>query len=192
MPSWESTRPPTPLTATVSFRPSRRIDPAASVAVSASSVWIAGAHCGNVDQADRSTHQQADRPPVNGSVSPINVALAFGSLWVSDLDARSVLRVDPRTRRIIGVLPAGRNSGLADRRTRGDLGSGRHRSRPPHRAAALIPALQARDRRSPLAASQEPVAPSLTPSSRRREARSALEHRTITPRRRLGGRRCPS
>jgi virginiamycin B lyase len=80
--------------------------PCGGVAVSASSVWIAGAHCGNViRQIDPRTNRPTGR--VNGSVSPINVALAFGSLWVSDLDARSVLRVDPRTRHIIGILPVG-------------------------------------------------------------------------------------
>ena len=42
---------------------------------------------------------------MNGSASPINVRSRLGSLWVTGLDARSVLRIDPRTRRIIGRLP---------------------------------------------------------------------------------------
>ena len=74
------------------------------VAISKSAVWVAGAHCGSViRQIDPHTNKLAGR--VNGSASPINVGLAFGSLWVTDLDARSVLRIDPRTRRIIGRLP---------------------------------------------------------------------------------------
>ncbi len=78
--------------------------PCGGVAISKSAVWVAGAHCGSViRQIDPHTNKLAGR--VNGSASPINVGLAFGSLWVTDLDARSVLRIDPRTRRIIGRLP---------------------------------------------------------------------------------------
>jgi streptogramin lyase len=80
--------------------------PCGGVAVSEAAVWVASAHCGSViRQIDPRTNRPTGR--VNGSVSPINVGLAFGSLWVSDLDARSVLRVDPRTRQIIGILPVG-------------------------------------------------------------------------------------
>ena len=55
---------------------------------------------------DRPAHEPVTGR-VNGSITPINVGLGFGSLWVSDLDASSVLRVDPHTRRIIGKLPVG-------------------------------------------------------------------------------------
>jgi virginiamycin B lyase len=79
--------------------------PCGGVAVSGAAVWVAGAHCGSViRQIDPRTNRPTGRR-VNGSVSPINVGLAFGSLWVTDLDAKSILRVDPRTRRIIGILP---------------------------------------------------------------------------------------
>jgi YVTN family beta-propeller protein len=79
--------------------------PCGGVAVSEAAVWVAGAHCGSViRQIDPRTNRPTGRR-VNGSVSPINIGLAFGSLWVSDLDARSILRIDPRTRHIIGILP---------------------------------------------------------------------------------------
>ena len=81
--------------------------PCGGVAVSDSCRLGRGRSLRKCHQADRSAHEQADRPPVNGSVSPINIGLAFGSLWVSDLDARSILRIDPRTRQIIGILPVG-------------------------------------------------------------------------------------
>ena len=78
--------------------------PCGGVAVNAVAVWVAGGHCGiGIRQIDPRTNRASGR--VNGSSSPINVGLAFGSLWVSDLDASSILRVDPRTRRIIGILP---------------------------------------------------------------------------------------
>jgi YVTN family beta-propeller protein len=78
--------------------------PCGGVAVTQTAVWVAGAHCGGViRQIDPHTNKPVGR--VNGSVSPINIGLAFGSLWVTDLDARSVLRIDPSTRRIIGILP---------------------------------------------------------------------------------------
>jgi virginiamycin B lyase len=84
----------------------RSNQPCGSVAVSKDAVWVAGAHCGSaITRIDPHTNKPAGK--VAGSVSPINVGLAFGSLWVTDLDARSVLRVDPRTRRIIGILPVG-------------------------------------------------------------------------------------
>jgi virginiamycin B lyase len=80
-------------------------EPCGGVAVSEAAVWVAGAHCGSViRQIDPRTNRPTGRR-VNGSVSPINIGLAFGSLWVSDLDARSILRIDPRTRQIIGILP---------------------------------------------------------------------------------------
>jgi YVTN family beta-propeller protein len=79
--------------------------PCGGVAVSDSTVWVAGAHCGSViRQIDPRTNRPTGRG-VKGSVSPINIGLAFGSLWVSDLDARSILRINPRTRQIVGILP---------------------------------------------------------------------------------------
>jgi YVTN family beta-propeller protein len=79
--------------------------PCGGVAVSEAAVWVAGAHCGSaIRQIDPRTNRPTGRR-INGSVSPINIGLAFGSLWVSD-----PTRVDPRrprTRKIIGILPVG-------------------------------------------------------------------------------------
>jgi YVTN family beta-propeller protein len=82
--------------------------PCAGIAVSQDSAWVAGGHCDNViTRIDLLTNKAAGK--VSGSASPIGVGLAFGSLWVADLDARAVERVDPRTRRIIGSLPVGKS-----------------------------------------------------------------------------------
>jgi hypothetical protein len=42
---------------------------------------------------------------VTGTRSPIG--LGFGSLWVADLDAKAIDRVNPRTRPVVGRLPVG-------------------------------------------------------------------------------------
>jgi hypothetical protein len=44
---------------------------------------------------------------VKGGVTPIGLALGFGSLWVADLDAKALDRVDVRTGRITGHLRVG-------------------------------------------------------------------------------------
>lgn len=82
--------------------------PCAGVAVSQDAVWVASGHCAKVvTRIDPLTNMPAGK--VNGSASPINVGLAFGSLWVTDIDSATVERVDPRTRRIIGSLPVGKS-----------------------------------------------------------------------------------
>ncbi len=35
---------------------------------------------------------------------PVGVAVGFGSVWVADLGARQIVRVNPRTNRIVGRL----------------------------------------------------------------------------------------
>ena len=82
--------------------------PCAGVAVSKDAVWVASGHCAKVvTRIDPLTNMPAGK--VDGSASPINVGLAFGSLWVTDIDSATVERVDPRTRRIIGSLPVGKS-----------------------------------------------------------------------------------
>ena len=44
---------------------------------------------------------------MKGELTPIGLALGFGSLWVADLGRQAVDRVDPRTGRITGRLPVG-------------------------------------------------------------------------------------
>jgi virginiamycin B lyase len=92
------------VTATISSSLKETDEPCGSTAVSETAVWVAGAHCGSViTRIDPRTNKPSGK--IKGAVSPINVGLAYGSLWVTDLDARSVLRIDLRTRRIVGILP---------------------------------------------------------------------------------------
>jgi hypothetical protein len=74
-------------------------------------VWAAGAHCGASSGFGVVTRVDARRNTptdvVTGLKSPIGLALGFGSLWVADLDAKTVYRVKPRTRRIDARLRVG-------------------------------------------------------------------------------------
>jgi virginiamycin B lyase len=81
--------------------------PCGFLTVSKDAVWAAGAHCAaTITRIDPRTNQANGR--VKGSLSaPIGLALAFGSLWVADLDAKAIDRVDPRSGRIVGKLPVG-------------------------------------------------------------------------------------
>jgi streptogramin lyase len=40
-------------------------------------------------------------------LAPIGLALGFGSLWIADLDAKTIDRVNPRTGRIVARLRVG-------------------------------------------------------------------------------------
>ncbi len=77
------------------------------LAVSKDAVWLAGAHCGaQITRID--PHANRVNGKVKGKLSaPIGLALAFGSLWVADLDAKTIDRVDTRSGRIVGRLPVG-------------------------------------------------------------------------------------
>jgi len=69
-------------------------------------VWAAGGHCsGGVARLDPRTNKQTGI--VKGEKSPIGLALAFGSLWVADLDAKRIDRVNVRTGRILARLVVG-------------------------------------------------------------------------------------
>jgi YVTN family beta-propeller protein len=99
-----------------------RIDPATNAVVSTirlpgqpcgfvvadqKAVWAAGAHCANVvDRLDPHSNRRAGQ--VKGYLlAPIGLALGLGSLWLADLDAKEIVRVNPRTGRIIGRLTVG-------------------------------------------------------------------------------------
>jgi virginiamycin B lyase len=81
--------------------------PCGFLAANARTTWVAGGHCtGGVTQVD--AHARKPNRTVRGKMfSPIGLALASGSLWTSDLDARKIVRIDPRTRRILGRLVVG-------------------------------------------------------------------------------------
>jgi virginiamycin B lyase len=76
------------------------------MAVSRAAVWVSGGQCaGSITRIDPRTNKPSGH--VNGFRTPIGVGLAFGSVWVADVDDKAVDRVDPRTRRIVGRLPLG-------------------------------------------------------------------------------------
>jgi streptogramin lyase len=99
-----------------------RIDPATNAVVSTirgsgqacgflaadrNAVWAAGDHCDNyVARLDPRTTRRVGQ--VQGRLLvPIGVALGFGSLWVADLEAKTIDRVNPRTGRIVARLRVG-------------------------------------------------------------------------------------
>jgi virginiamycin B lyase len=85
--------------------------PCGFLAADQRAVWAAGAHCpassgdGVVTRIDPGTNRPTS--VVTGLRAPIGLALGFHSLWVADLDAKSMDRVNPRTGRIVGRLSLG-------------------------------------------------------------------------------------
>jgi virginiamycin B lyase len=70
-------------------------------------VWAASAHAGSVIwRID--PHSNRRTGTVRGELmAPIGLALGFGSLWVADLDAKTIDRVNPRNGRIVARLRVG-------------------------------------------------------------------------------------
>src|SRR5947199_8114261 len=68
---------------------------------------LAGAHCG--DYVTRiNPHSNRRVGQVKGNLfAPIGLALGFGSLWIADLDAKTIDRVNVRTSRIAARLRVG-------------------------------------------------------------------------------------
>jgi YVTN family beta-propeller protein len=80
--------------------------PCGEIAASRDAVWVSGAHCaGVVWRIDPRTNERSGK--VSGFSTPIGVGVAFGSLWVADLDDKAIDRVDPQTHRIVGRLRVG-------------------------------------------------------------------------------------
>jgi YVTN family beta-propeller protein len=68
--------------------------------------WFAAAHGASVVwRIDPRTNRPTKR--VKGVTAPIGLALGFGSLWVADLDAKTIDRVNPRTAAIVAGLRVG-------------------------------------------------------------------------------------
>jgi YVTN family beta-propeller protein len=81
--------------------------PCGFLAASGRATWVAGAHCaGGVTQVDAGA-RKPNRTVRGKLVSPIGLALASGSLWTADLDARTIVRINPRTRQVVGRLKVG-------------------------------------------------------------------------------------
>jgi hypothetical protein len=66
-------------------------------------VWAAGGHCVSAVMGLNPRTNGAARA-VHGVAAPIGVAVGFGSLWVADLDARQIERVNVQTGRIVARL----------------------------------------------------------------------------------------
>ena len=80
--------------------------PCAFLVADLRAVFAAGGHCtGTVLHIDPKTNKA--RRPIDGLAAPIGLAVGFGSLWVADLDAKTIDRVNERTGRIVGRLRVG-------------------------------------------------------------------------------------
>src|SRR5204863_5839170 len=96
-------------TVTLSRRSSGQ--PCGFVVADRTRVWTSGGHCfarsgaGFATQIDPRANK-ATRT-VTGFMAPIGLALGFGSLWVADIERKTIDRVDPRTGRITARLPVG-------------------------------------------------------------------------------------
>jgi virginiamycin B lyase len=77
--------------------------PCAFLAADETGVWAAGGHCVSAVMGLNPRANGAGRA-VHGVAAPIGVAVGFGSLWVADLDARQIERVNVRTGRIVARL----------------------------------------------------------------------------------------
>jgi len=69
--------------------------------------WAASAHAGSVIWRVNPRTNRSSETVEGPLVAPIGLALGFGSLWVADLDAKTIDRVNPRTSRIVGRLRVG-------------------------------------------------------------------------------------
>ena len=99
------------VTATIKLAFRQQGQPCGDLVAGVAAVWVSGAHCpassgaGVVTRID--PHSNRTTRVVTGFMSPIGLADAFGSVWVSDLDAKAIDRVNPRTGRIDARLPVG-------------------------------------------------------------------------------------
>ena len=99
------------VTARIKLSSLRSGQPCGYLAARGTTVWAAGAHCasssgyGVVTRIDAVTKKPTKI--VAGFEAPIGLALGLGSLWVADLDTKTIVRVDPRTGRIVGRLRVG-------------------------------------------------------------------------------------
>ena len=85
--------------------------PCGFLAADEHAVWAAGAHCATSSGYSVVTRMDPHDDTVTGTVAglkaPIGLALGFGSLWVADLDAQAIDRVDLQTLRVVSRLRVG-------------------------------------------------------------------------------------
>lgn len=93
-----------PDTNTVVARVHLSQQPCAFLAAGKRTVWAAGGHCsGSVMRIN--SRRNAPAGVVTSMSAPVGVVVGFGSVWVADLDARQIVRIDPNTERVVGRLP---------------------------------------------------------------------------------------
>jgi len=99
------------VSATVKLSWLRSGQPCGFIASTESAIWAAGAHCGASSGFGVVTRIDPRKNRVSrivtGFKAPIGLAVGFGSLWVADLDAKAIDRVNSRTGRIVARLRVG-------------------------------------------------------------------------------------
>jgi YVTN family beta-propeller protein len=85
--------------------------PCGGLLVTRIAVWVGGAHCPTSSGYAVVIRIDPRARKIVGAVksvrSPIGLASAAGSLWIADLDAKSVERVEPASGRLVGKLAVG-------------------------------------------------------------------------------------
>ena len=77
--------------------------PCAFLAAGGSTIWAAAGSCaGSIMRINGGSNRSTGE--VDGLSSAVGIAVGFGSVWVADLDARQIVRVDPLTDRIVARL----------------------------------------------------------------------------------------
>ncbi|PWU25360.1 MAG: hypothetical protein C5B48_01685 [Candidatus Rokuibacteriota bacterium] len=98
-----------PATNAVAARIRLSEQPCAFLVADSRTVWSAGGHCAaRVMRIDPKTNRQSGTVG-RALVAPLGLAVGFGSLWVADLDAKAIDRINPRTARVVARLPVGGN-----------------------------------------------------------------------------------
>ena len=92
--------PPRPLALAVS---TLEVGGATDVAVGAGAVWVPGSEV--VRRIDPITNAIVATIPVPGSSDYRSVAIAFGSVWVTDTGTGNLTRIDPSTNQVVATIP---------------------------------------------------------------------------------------
>jgi len=76
------------------------------LAATAYAVWASGAGCSSgLTRIDPRTTRLVGR--ARAFLTPIGLGVGYGSLWIADIDRKTIDRVDPRTGRLVARLPVG-------------------------------------------------------------------------------------
>jgi len=76
------------------------------LAATAYAVWASGAGCSSgLTRIDPRTKRMVGK--ATAFLTPIGLGVGYGSLWIADIDRKTIDRVDPRTGRLVARLPVG-------------------------------------------------------------------------------------